>query len=67
MFLGDIDLPEAVLILAIQKCNMNVEEVVMMITDENAIFDLQLEVRKTEEANTNNNIVMIEESKDEPI
>ena len=67
MFLGDIDLPEAVLKLAIQKCNMNVEEVVMMITDENAINDLQLEVRKTEEANTNNNIVMIEESKDEPI
>jgi hypothetical protein len=40
MFLGDIDLPEAVLKLAIQKCNMNVEEVVMMITDENAINDL---------------------------
>jgi len=67
MFLGDIDLPEAVLKLAIQKCNMNIEEVVMMITDENAVNDLQLEVRKAEEANANNNIVMIEESKDEPI
>lgn len=37
----------------------------MMITDENAINDLQEEVRKNEEANANNNIVMIEESKEE--
>ena len=45
---------------------MNIEEVVMMITDENAVSDLQEEVRKNEEANANNNIVMIEEAKDEP-
>ena len=36
-----------------------------MITDENAVSDLQEEVRKQEEANANNNIVMIEEVKDE--
>ena len=37
----------------------------MMIIDPDKINDLQDEVRKTEEANSNNNIVLIEEAKDD--
>jgi hypothetical protein len=37
----------------------------MMIIDPDKINDLQDEVRKTEEANANNNIVLIEEAKDD--
>jgi hypothetical protein len=33
-FLGELDLPLPVLKLAIKKCNMNIEEIVVMITDE---------------------------------
>jgi hypothetical protein len=62
MFLGEIDLPKPVLKLAIQKCNMNLEETIIMIIDEEKVNDLQEEVRRNEE---NNNIVMIEEVKEE--
>jgi len=37
----------------------------MMIIDPDKINDLQDEVRKTEEANANNNIVLLEEAKDD--
>lgn len=63
IFLGDMDIPKEVLKLAIQKCNMDVEATVIMITDEERINDLQEEIRRNEEANANNNIVMIEEEK----
>lgn len=36
----DIDLPKPVMKLAIKKCNMNLEEVIMMITDEEKVNDL---------------------------
>lgn len=36
----DIDLPKPVLRLAVKKCNMNLEEAIMMITDEDKINDL---------------------------
>ena len=45
-FLGDLNLPLPVIKLAIKKCNMNLEEIVMMITDEFSVSDLQDEVRK---------------------
>lgn len=61
----DIELPDAVLKLAAKKCNLDINEVMMMILEEDKVLDLQEEVRRNEEATTNNNIVMIEEAKEE--
>ena len=33
-FLGEMGMPDAVLKLAVQKCNMNIDEAAMMLTDE---------------------------------
>jgi hypothetical protein len=66
-FMEDLDLPDAVLKLAAKKCNLDINEVMMMVLDEEKVLDLQEEVRRNEEASTNNNIVLIEESKEEGV
>jgi hypothetical protein len=40
MFFEDISISDPVLKLAIKKCNLNLDEVVCMITDEEKINDL---------------------------
>lgn len=40
MFVGDLELPVSVIKLAIKKCNMNLEEALLMITDESSVNDL---------------------------
>ncbi len=64
-FMCDIELPDSVLKLAAKKCNLDLNEIMMMILDEEKVSDLQEEVRRNEEASTNNNIMLIEETKDE--
>lgn len=49
MFLGGIDLPEAVIRLAIKKCNKNLEDACLMLTDDISVTDLVEEVRRQEE------------------
>lgn len=61
----DLGLSDSVYKLALQKCNMNAEEAVCMLTDEMQVNDLQDEVRRQEEATQNNNIVMIDDVKEE--
>ena len=56
-------LPDAILKLAIKKCNMNLEEALFMLTEEEKVNDLQTELRKIEE-NNSNQIVLIEQSKE---
>lgn len=64
MFMPDFS--DAVIKLAVQKCNLNMDEAANMLMEEDRVIDLQEEVRKSEEANTNNNIIMIvEDVKDE--
>ena len=48
-FLGGFDLPEPIIKLALKKCNLKVEEAIIMITDEDQVNDLQEEFRKQEE------------------
>lgn len=66
-FMEDIELPDAVLKLAAKKCNLDINEVMMMVLDEEKVSDLQEEVRRNEEASTNNNIILIEESKEDGV
>lgn len=63
--MGCMEQPDNVIKLALKKCNMNIEEAVFMFFDEDKVADLTEECRKIDEANQNNNIVMIEEAKDE--
>lgn len=45
------DLPTPVLQLAIKKCNLQIEEALLMLTEEDKVNDLQDELRKLEENN----------------
>jgi hypothetical protein len=47
--MSDVELPDSVLKLAIKKCNMNLEEAIIMIIDEEKVNDLQEELRRQEE------------------
>lgn len=49
--MGCADFSDEVIKLALKKCNMNMEEAVVMFFDEDKVNDLQEEVRKNEEAN----------------
>jgi len=46
MFLGDLGLDREVIKLALKKCNLELEEAMLMITDEVQLNDLQEEVAK---------------------
>jgi hypothetical protein len=63
----DLELPDPIWKLAAKKCNLDINEVMMMVLDEEKLLDLQEEVRRNEEASTNNNIVLIEESKEDGV
>ena len=49
MFLDGMDLPDSVMRLAIKKCNRNLEDACLMLTDDILITDLVEEVRRSEE------------------
>jgi hypothetical protein len=57
-----IELPTPVIQLAIKKCNLNMDEAFLMLTEESTVNDLQEEIRKQEE--NNNQIVILDEVKE---
>ncbi|CDW85633.1 ubiquitin carboxyl-terminal hydrolase family protein [Stylonychia lemnae] len=58
-----LDLPQPVMQLAVKKCNLQLDDALLMLTEEDKVNDLQEELRKQEQLN--NQIVILEENKEE--
>ena len=64
VFLGETDCSDEVIGLALKKCNLNLEEAILMVITEESIAELQAELIKDTEDQQDNNLMVI--AKDEP-
>jgi hypothetical protein len=53
MFLGDLPCSEEVVKLALKKCKLNLEEVMLMVTEPDRVNDLEEEIKREQEVNDN--------------
>ena len=64
VFLGETDCSDEVIGLALKKCNLNLEDAILMVITEESIAELQAELINETEDQQDNNLMVI--AKDEP-